>query len=94
LSPQPEGDWPAPLPARWRRQIEIDPEQYDVEALGEIETDDGMLVIKRISVRYRLAAPAERREEVERVHGFHARFCPVARSLQGAIEVSTELELL
>ena len=50
-------------------------------------------MIKRITVHYRLGVPAERRAEVERVHGFHARFCPVARSLQGAIEVNTELEL-
>ncbi len=49
-------------------------------------------MIRRITVRYRLAGvPADRRDEVERVHGFHARFCPVARSLEGAIEIRTEL---
>ncbi len=56
--------------------------------------DDKVLVIRRITVRYRLAVPASRREEVERVHDFHARFCPVARSIEGAIEVQTELELV
>jgi organic hydroperoxide reductase OsmC/OhrA len=61
--------------------------------VGEIETEDKVLVIKRITVHYRLAVPADRREDAERVHGFHARFCPVARSLQGAIDVQTELEL-
>jgi organic hydroperoxide reductase OsmC/OhrA len=65
-----------------------------VEAVGEIETEDRVLVIKRIRVRYRLGVPAERREEVERVHSFHARFCPVARSLEGGIDISTELELV
>lgn len=50
-------------------------------------------MIKRIHVRYRLAVAPERRDEVERVHAFHARFCPVARSLEGAIAISTELEL-
>jgi organic hydroperoxide reductase OsmC/OhrA len=54
---------------------------------------DGVLVIERITVHYRLAVPADRREEVERVHGFHARFCPVARSLEGGIDVQTTLEL-
>lgn len=49
-------------------------------------------MIRRITVRYRLTGIAEdRRDEVERVHGFHARFCPVARSLEGAIEIRTEL---
>ncbi|MBV9007399.1 MAG: OsmC family protein [Solirubrobacterales bacterium] len=76
------------------RQIEVDPQRYDVEATGEIETDDGVLVIKRIRVDYRLAVPDERRADAERVHDIHARFCPVARSLAGAIEISTHLELL
>jgi organic hydroperoxide reductase OsmC/OhrA len=53
---------------------------------------DGVLVIERITVRYRLPVPEDRREEAERVHGFHARACPVARSLEGGIEVRTELE--
>ena len=62
-----------------------------MQATGEVFDRDGVLVIERIEVRYRLAVPADRREEVERVHGFHARFCPVARSIEGAIEVRTEL---
>jgi uncharacterized OsmC-like protein len=56
--------------------------------------EDKVLVIRRITVHYRLAAPAEHRETVERVHGFHARFCPVARSLEGGIDIQTELELV
>jgi organic hydroperoxide reductase OsmC/OhrA len=61
--------------------------------VGEVFDRDGVLVIERITVHYRLAVPKERREEVERVHGFHARFCPVARSLEGGIDVRTTLEL-
>jgi uncharacterized OsmC-like protein len=56
--------------------------------------EEKVLVIQRITVRYRLAVPEDRRDEVERVHGFHARFCPVARSLEGGIEIRTELELV
>ncbi len=62
--------------------------------IGEIETEDDVLVISRIVVRYRLAVPQDRHAEVERVHGFHARFCPVARSVAGSIDVRTELELV
>ena len=51
-------------------------------------------MIRRITVRYRLGVPEDRRADAERVHGFHARFCPVARSLEGAIDVRTELELI
>jgi len=53
-----------------------------------------VLVIKRITVHYRLRVPEDRRDEATRVHGFHARFCPVARSLEGAIDIETELELV
>ena len=52
-----------------------------------------MLVLRRIHVRYRLIASAEQRGTVERVHAMHAERCPVARSLRGAIEISTALEL-
>lgn len=49
-------------------------------------------MIKRIHVWYdlRLDAGADR-GVVERVHGFHADKCPVARSVKGAIDISTEL---
>jgi organic hydroperoxide reductase OsmC/OhrA len=63
-----------------------------VQARGEIYDRDGVLVIERIVVSYTLSVPEDRREEVERVHGFHARACPVARSLEGGIDVVTELE--
>ncbi|MBA2256747.1 MAG: OsmC family protein [Thermoleophilaceae bacterium] len=76
------------------RRIEFEPEALEVEAEGEIFDRDGVLVIERITVRYRLSGIApDRREDVERVHGVHARACPVARSLEGGIEVRTELEL-
>jgi hypothetical protein len=62
------------------RQIDVNPERYQVEAIGEIVLEDKVLVIRRITVQYRLGVPDVSREEVERVHGFHARFCPVANN--------------
>lgn len=64
------------------------------EVEGDVESEDKVLVIKRIRVRYRLRAPEEHRETVERVHGMHAKFCPVYRSLCDSIDITTELELL
>jgi uncharacterized OsmC-like protein len=52
-----------------------------------------VLVIRRIEVTYRIALPPEHHDTARRVHGFHARACPVARSLEGAIEIATTLEL-
>lgn len=63
-------------------------------ARGEIEAEDGVLVIRRIHVAYRLKAPEDARETVERVHGFHASKCPVYRSIHPAIEVTTSYELM
>jgi uncharacterized OsmC-like protein len=53
---------------------------------------DNVLVIKRIHVRYRLKLAASQREIAERVHGFHADYCPVARTLQGCVEITTTLD--
>ena len=51
-----------------------------------------MLVIKRIHVTYELAGvTAEQRETVERVLGFHADHCPVARSIGGSIAITTDV---
>jgi organic hydroperoxide reductase OsmC/OhrA len=52
-----------------------------------------VLVIRRIHVAYQLKLKAEQRETAQKVHGFHADFCPVARSIKGSIQVTTELKL-
>lgn len=62
--------------------------------MGEVHDEDHVLVIKRITVAYRLRVPPDRHGDAERVHAVHARACPVARSLEGGIDVSTELELV
>ena len=52
-----------------------------------------MLVIKRIIVTYHLKIADEHRETAERVHSFHADFCPVARTIRGCVEIETRLEM-
>lgn len=61
---------------------------------GEIEKDGKVLIIKRIHVAYTLKTDPANRETAERVHGFHADYCPVARTIQGCVEISTSLELV
>ena len=48
-------------------------------------------MIRRIHVRLRLRAAEEHRETAERVHGFFADRCPVYRTLEPAVAVTTEL---
>jgi len=61
--------------------------------VGEIEKDGKVLVIKRIHVTYMLKGVAgeEARDKAERAHGFHADYCPVARSIRDSIDITTEL---
>lgn len=63
------------------------------EATGEIEKEDNVLVIRRIHVQYRLKLPSDRQETAQRVHGFHAQYCPVARTIQGCVAITTELHM-
>jgi uncharacterized OsmC-like protein len=64
------------------------------EAVGEIEVEDGVLVIKRIHVRYTLALdPDADREAVRRAFEHHMPYCPVYRSIRAAIDVTTSLDL-
>ncbi len=61
-------------------------------ARGEVELEGKVLVVKRIKVTYSgLTVAAEDADKVQRVLAFHADSCPVARSLRGAIEITTVL---
>ena len=61
------------------------------DATGEVETEDRVLIIRRIHVVLRLKAAPEQRETVEGVHGMFADHCPVYRTLKPAIKITTEL---
>ena len=75
------------------RKIDASNGRLTAEVRGEIETENKVLVIKRIHVIYYLKAPASARETIERVHDFHKDYCPVYRSLYKAITITTEYRL-
>ena len=65
------------------------------EVTGEIEVEDGVLVIKRIRVRYLLRLdPGVDRARVDRAFEHHMPRCPVYRSIRAAIDCTTELEII
>ena len=64
------------------------------DVTGEVETDEGVLVIRRIHVAMRLAAPEDTRPTVDRVHGIYAMRCPLYRTLHDAIALSSSVELI
>jgi organic hydroperoxide reductase OsmC/OhrA len=61
--------------------------------VGEIETEGKILVIKRIHQALHLTADEKDRDQIERVMQVYADSCPVARSIKGSIEITTELDL-
>ena len=63
------------------------------DTIGEIEVERKVLVIKRIKQVFHVEAEEEDRDEIERVLEVYADGCPVARSVEGSIEISSELDL-
>mgnify|MGYP003793822273 FL=1 len=62
--------------------------------MGEVEKEGGVLVLRRIHVNYKLSVPDPDavRDTVARVLEMHVDKCPVALSIKGAIDVTTEVE--
>jgi len=76
------------------RQIDASGGRLTADVTGEVETDEGVLVIRRIHVAMRLAAPEDARATVDRVHGVYAMRCPLYRTLRDAIALSSSVELI
>ncbi len=61
-------------------------------AHGEVEVDEGVLVLRRIHVVFTLTgAAAEKIDAANRAHDVFKMKCPVYRSVYKAIDVTTEL---
>ena len=67
-------------------------ENLHAETVGEIEVESKVLVIKRIKQIFHLRADGRDRETIERVLEVYADSCPVARSVKGSIEITSELD--
>jgi uncharacterized OsmC-like protein len=76
------------------RQIDASNGRLTADVTGEVETEEGVLVIRRIHVRMLLVASSEARDTVERVHGMYAMRCPLYRTLHNAIALSSSVELV
>ena len=76
------------------RHIDASGGRLTADVTGEVEKEDGVLVIRRIDVHMRLEASSELAETVDRVHGFYAMRCPLYRTLHNAISLSSSYELV
>jgi organic hydroperoxide reductase OsmC/OhrA len=63
------------------------------ETVGEIEVESKVLVIKRIKQLLHLTAKEQDRETIERVLKVYADSCPVAASVKGSIEITSDMDL-
>ena len=75
------------------RQIDASNGRLTGEVTGEVEEEDGVLVIRRIHVSMRLRAREDVREKVERVLAVYAMSCPLYRTLHNAIQLTSSFEL-
>ena len=55
---------------------------------------DGVLVIKRIHVTYHLAADATDEDTARRAHEVRHGKCPVYRTIEACVDITTELEIV
>ena len=76
------------------RQIDASDGKLTADVTGEVEEEDGVLVIRRIHVSMRLAAPEDTREKVERVHALYPMSCPLYRTLHDAIRLTSSYDLV
>ncbi len=76
------------------RKIDAGSGRLTADVTGEVEKEEGVLVIRRIHVALRLVAPEQVRETVERVHGIYAMRCPLYRTLHKAIQLTSSYEMV
>ena len=76
------------------RQIDASNGRLTADVTGEVETEEGVLVIRRIHVAMRLVAPEEVKEGVQRVHENYAMNCPLFRTLHKAIQLTSTYILI
>lgn len=73
------------------RGIPAGEDRLSSEVTGEVEVEDGVLVVKRIHVVYSLELDPSMAEVAARAHRIHQPKCPVYKTLEGCVEMTTEL---
>jgi uncharacterized OsmC-like protein len=76
------------------RQIDASNGKLTADVTGEVETEENVLVIRRIHVAMRLVAPQDVKETVERVHGIYAMRCPLYRTFHKTLQLTSSFELI
>ncbi len=76
------------------RQIDASNGKLTADVTGEVETEDDVLVIRRIHVAMLLVAPEAARKAAERMHSIYAMRRPLYRTLHKAIQLTSSFQLV
>jgi uncharacterized OsmC-like protein len=76
------------------RRIDASNGKLTADVTGEVEVEEGVLIIRRIHVAMRIAAPEAARETVELTHGMYAMHCPLYRTLHKAIQLTSSVQVV
>jgi uncharacterized OsmC-like protein len=71
------------------RHIDASNGRLTADVTGELELEEGVLVIRRIHVAMRLTAPEQARATIQRVHQVYAMRCPLYRTLHRSIDLTS-----
>ena len=75
------------------RKIPSYPDRLTADVEGDIEDIDGILVLTRIRVRYRVKVPKDQRAAAERALATHENKCPAATSVKRGIAVEWKADI-
>ena len=75
------------------RGIPMSADDISATVEGDNELQDGLPVLTRIRIRYRLSIPAGQRETAERALAKHQAKCPTAAWMKNAVEITWEAEI-
>jgi len=76
------------------RKIDASNGRLRADVTGEIESEQGVLVIRKVHVHFFLHGDKGNRELVERVHSVYAEKCPIYKTLLPAFEITSDYELM
>lgn len=76
------------------RGIDASDGRLAAEVHGTVGKDEGVLVIRRIHVKYALKAAGADPAVVQRAFEMHPMRCPVYKTLHRCIEITTEVQTL
>lgn len=69
------------------RQVSLGPDAISAEVEGINEIVDGLPLLTRLEIRYRMTIPAGSRETVERALSRHQSKCPSAQSFAASVQI-------